>query len=68
MAAAQEQAPPQLTDLEKLEHCLIVCGLNTATKRNGITVKEEIESLDEFARMLEMQKGGAQNGKEPSFP
>ena len=51
MAAAQAQAPPQLTDLEKLEHCLIVCGLNTATKRNGITVKEEIESLDEFARI-----------------
>ena len=51
MAAAQAQPPAPLTDLEKLEHCLTVSGLNTATKRNGITVKEEIISLDEFARL-----------------
>ena len=50
MAAAQ--APAQLTDLENLELCLTVSGLNTNQKRNGITVKEEVVPLDEeFARL-----------------
>ena len=49
MAAAQ--APAQLTDLEKLEHCLTVCGLTDNAKKNGVIVKEEIVSLEEFAAL-----------------
>ena len=56
MAAAQAAAQP--TELEKLEHCLTVSGLNTAQKRNGIIVREEIESLEEFARLWDAK--GAQ--------
>ena len=50
MAAAA--APPNAAQkLAALEQCLNVCGVTTQAKINGITVREEYESLDNFAEL-----------------
>ena len=49
MAAAAAAAAQAQQDLDDLRHCMRICGITAQAKINGITVREEIVSLEQFS-------------------
>ena len=49
MAAAAGADAQAQQDLDDLKNCMDICGITAAAKINGITVREEIVSLEQFS-------------------
>ena len=49
MAAAAAAAAQAQQDLDDLKECMRICGITAPAKINGITVREEIVSLEQFS-------------------